>query len=522
MMARARLAHRRWAAAVYLATALSFASGPVAPVLSQPAPSPGPAELQAIVQRIFDSWAPPGLAVAVVRNDSLLWARGFGVQEVGRPDPVDEHTLFAVGSTSKAFTTTALAMLVEEGKLRWDDPAALHLPGFQLFDPWVTREVTVGDLVTHRVGLARGDRLWYGTEYTREEILHRVRYQEPSWSFRSTFGYQNVAYLAAGEIVPRLTGVSWDKFVTECILRPLGMTRSTTTVRHLAGRDNVARPHVLKEAGYEVVPYRNIDNIAPAGSINSSVEEMSRWLRVHLNSGEYGGQRILTEESMEEMHTPWMVLPTEGGLATSYEVDHFLFYGLGWFLQDFRGQKVIQHGGGIDGMTTFLAMIPDRKLGVVAVTNGGGLPVYGVVWDLLDALLGLPHKEIAERFLAEGREQMARAQERRLEMEASRAQGTRPSLELSAYAGEYQDAMYGTLWVEESSGRLTVSWAGLLGELEHWHHDVFRLTWEDPIHGPTFAVFRLNPRGGVSGVRVEDLTEFSRVPERAPGNGGAP
>jgi len=507
----------RWPLAVALAAALTLASGVGAQVPA--GAGPGSADLEAIVQRIFNTWSPPGLAVAVVRNDSLLWARGYGVRHIGRPERVDEHTLFAVGSTSKAFTAAALAMLVEEGKLRWDDKATDRLPGFQLFDPAVTRELSVRDLLTHRVGLVRGDRLWHGTEYTREEVLHRVRFLEPSWPFRYTFGYQNLAYLAAGEIIPRLTGVSWDDFVTERILRPLGMTRSTTTVRELPGRDNVAQPHVWREGGYEVIPYRNIDNIAPAGSINSSVEEMSRWLRLHLSQGAFQGRRLLLEGSIQEMHTPWMILPTEGGLADSYEVDHFLFYGLGWFLQDFRGHKVVQHGGGIDGMTTFLAMVPDRSLGVVAVTNGGGLPVYGVVWDLLDALLGLPAKGVAETFLGQNREQMARAEERREELEAARVQGTSPSLALAAYAGEYRNPMYGTLTVEEAGGRLSVAWAGFHGDLAHWHFDTFRLAWMDPTYGPTFALFRLDAGGRVEAVSVEDLAEFVRMPETAPGGG---
>ena len=504
-----------WALVLALALALPTSTG-------AQQPSATPQQLHSLVQRIFEAWAPPGLAVAVVRNDSLLWARGYGVREVGRPKTVDEHTLFAVGSTSKAFTTTALAMLVEEERLRWDDPAALHLPGFQLFDPAVTRYLTVRDLVTHRVGLARGDRLWYGTEYAREEILHRVRFLEPSWSFRHTFGYQNVAYLAAGEIVPRHTGISWDDFVAERIFAPLGMTRSTTSVRRLAGRDNVAQPHVWRDDEFQVIPYRNIDNIAPAGSINSSAEEMSRWLRLHLNRGVFQGQRLLSETSVEEMHTPWMILPTHGGLATSYEVGHFLFYGLGWFLQDFRGRRVVQHGGGIDGMTTFLAIVPEEGLGVVAITNGGGLPVYGVVWDLLDALLGVPYRGVAEKFVQQTREQLARAQEQQREVEASRVPGTRPSLALSAYAGEYRDAMYGTVRVEESEGRLILSWAGLRGPLEHWHHDTFRLIWEDPVFGPTFAVFRLNAAGAVGAVSVEDLTRFLRVPAGTQGQGGPP
>jgi hypothetical protein len=209
-----------------------------------------------------------------------------------------------------------------------------------------------------------------------------------------------------------------------------------------------------------------------------------------------------------------------GGLASNYQVDHFLFYGLGWFLQDFRGHKVIQHGGGIDGMTTFLAMVPDRSLGVVAVTNGGGLPVYGVVWDLLDALLGLPHEGVAEAFLQQTVEQTARAEERRREVEARRAQGTRPSLDLAAYGGEYRDDMYGILRVVTEGAGLRVEWAGFRGKLEHWHYDTFRLAWEDPTHGPTFAVFRLDAAGRVGAVDVHDLTEFERIPGGGSGTGG--
>jgi CubicO group peptidase (beta-lactamase class C family) len=239
---------------------------------SQQAPG---AEFDEYVNKAMKEWEVPGVAIAIVKDDKVVYAKGFGVRELNKPAPVDEHTLFAIGSSSKAFTAASLAMLVDEKKLKWEDPATKYLPGFQLFDPYSTRELTVNDLVSHRSGLARGDLLWYASDYDRNEVLRRVRYLKPSWSLRSRFGYQNIMFLAAGQIIPSITGKSWDDFVRERIFTPLGMKSSSTSIRALASSDNVASPHAKLDDVVRVVSWRNIDNIAPAGSINSNVEDMA-------------------------------------------------------------------------------------------------------------------------------------------------------------------------------------------------------------------------------------------------------
>ena len=308
------------------------------------APGPAPAQegalrgFDAYVEAAMKEWKVPGLAVAVVKDDRLIHARGYGVKEVGRPDLVDEHTLFAVGSTSKAFTTAALGMLVDEGKLDWDDRVVEGLSGFRLYDPYVTREMRIRDLVTHRSGLSRADRLWY-VGYPREEVLRRIRFHEPTWSFRTHYGYQNIMFLAAGQIIPEVTGTSWDDFVDRRIFTPLGMERSNTSVTALEGDANVATPHMLVEGEPVPIRYRNIDNVGPAGSINSSTAEMARWVRLHLGGGVFEGRRLLKEETVAEIHSPQTVMPIDEDIRELYPTTHFRAYGFGWYLQDHRGAE---------------------------------------------------------------------------------------------------------------------------------------------------------------------------------------
>ena len=230
------------------------------------------------VNKAMKEWEVPGIAVAIIKGDQIVLAKGYGVRKLGDPTPVDERTLFAIGSSSKAFTAASVAMLVDGGKVKWDDPVTKYLPEFEMYDPYVTRELTVRDLLTHRSGLQRGDFLWYGTELDRDEILKRTRYLKPSWSLRSTFGYQNLMYLAAGQLVSRVSGKTWDEFIRERFFVPLGMTASSTSINELKTANNVATPHSKIEDKVTVIPWRNIDNIAPAGSINSNVVEMAQWV----------------------------------------------------------------------------------------------------------------------------------------------------------------------------------------------------------------------------------------------------
>ena len=481
--------------------------------------------LDEYIQKVMRDWEVPGLAIAVVKDDKIVLAKGFGTQEIGGETPVDEHTLFAIGSSTKAFTAAALAMLVDEGKLTWDDKVTDYLPDFQLFDPWVTREMTIRDLLTHRSGLERGDLLWYGSSYDRDEILHRIRYLEPSWGFRSRFGYQNIMFLAAGQIIAKVSEMSWDEFVKERIFAPLGMTSSNTSMTDLQDVENVAMPHAKLGDKVESIPYRDIDNIGPAGSINSNVMDMAQWLRLQLSEGIYQGKPLLTPTRIQEMHTPQMVLspsPYPDPLNTG---SHFNTYGLGWFVQDYQGEKVVQHGGNIDGMSAMVAMIPEKKLGLVILTNMDGSPVGNLLmYRVFDGYLNASPRDWSTDFLemVKGYQQQMTALQK--QQEESRATDTKPSLSPEKYVGTYTSKTYGQINVTEEDGKLMLDSPDLLfaGDLEHWHYDTFRLVFYDRVlasSGNWLATFTLNSAAEVAQVTLQNLLlgefEFERQPEAA-------
>jgi CubicO group peptidase (beta-lactamase class C family) len=253
------------------------------------------------VNKALKEWEVPGVAIAIVKGDQVVLAKGYGVRKLGEAAPVDERTLFAIGSSSKAFTAAAVAMLVDEGKVKWDDPVTKYLPGFQMYDPYITRELTVRDLLTHRSGLQRGDFLWYGTGLDRDEILRHARLLKPTWSLRSTFGYQNIMFLAAGQLVAKVSGKSWDEFIQQRIFAPLAMNSSSTSINALKTAADVATPHAKVDAKVQVIPWRNIDNIAPAGSINSNVVDMAQWVRLQLNQGTLQTQKLFSPAVAKEI-----------------------------------------------------------------------------------------------------------------------------------------------------------------------------------------------------------------------------
>lgn len=481
------------------------------------AQAPG-ADFDEYVNKAIKDWSVPGVAIAIVKDDRIVFAKGFGVRELNKPESVDQHTLFAIGSSSKAFTAASIAMLVDQSKLKWDDPATKYLPGFQLFDPYSTRELTVADLLSHRSGLARGDLLWYGSEYDRNEVLRRVRYLKPSWSLRARFGYQNIMFLAAGQIIPAVTGKSWDDFLRERIFTPLNMKSTSTSIKAFAGSANVAAPHSKIDDKVRAISWRNIDNIAPAGSINSNVEDMAQWLRLNLGQGEYEKQRLLSAASIKEMQTPQAIVRLEGPRGSLYPEAHFLTYGLGWFLSDYRGRKIVEHGGAIDGMRAQVGMIPEEKLGLVVLTNLNGTTLpHALMYKIFDFYLKAPERDwSAEMLKVEQKlEEQAKAAEKKAE--AERVKDTSPSLPLEKYAGTFESDMYGVTKVALENQKLVVRFGpNFTGDLQHWHYDTFRVTWRDPMQGKGFVSFRLNTQGKADVMSIENLSEFTRVPEPDP------
>ncbi|HEX7089152.1 MAG TPA: serine hydrolase [Longimicrobiales bacterium] len=491
---------------VVLAAALA------APASGQPGPLQG---LDAYVEKAMSDWEIPGLAIAVVKDGETVWARGFGVRDLRSGAPVDENTIFAIGSASKAFTAAAVGMLVQEGLLDWDDPATRYLPALETSDPYVTRELTVRDLLTHRSGLNRGDQVWYATEFGREEILRRVRHQPPTSSFRSQFGYNNNMYLAAGQLIEALTGLTWDRFVERRIFAPLGMERSVTSTIPLERMENVAQPHERIDGKVRPIPWRNIDNIAPAGSINSSVAEMARWVQLHLAGGKWKGQQLLDEDVVREMHSAQTIVPLEPPWSLMAQDAHFMMYGMGWFLHDYRGRKIIEHGGNIDGMHALVALLPEEDVGLVILTNLRNSLTYALMYRVFDAYLGGPETDWSARLLEQYRKQVQEAEARQRAVREARVSGTSPSLPLERYAGTYRHAMYGDVEVALEGGRLVARRGRhFVGDLEHWHYDTFRIDWRDDGMGESFITFELNARGEVAGADLQGLGRVRRLDPR--------
>lgn len=482
---------------------LGLVTGSLANVGVGQRPDPRLRELDAFIEETRVAWRAPAVGVAVVVDDSVVFAKGYGVLEVGRPERADEHTIFAIGSSTKAFTAAALAMLVDEGRLSWDDRAADRLPGWALGDPWVTREITIRDLLAHRVGLDRADRIWGATAFTRDEILHRQRFIERRESFRYRFGYNNHMYLAAGRVIENVSGLSWDDFIRRRLFEPLGMRRATTSTTPLARMTNVATPHVWVGDSMVAVPWHNIDNIAPAGSINASAREMAEWLRVQLGKGRYRGQRLLSEATVREMHSPQTVIPIERWYESASPVNHqmvpgtrFFLYGLGWFLQDYRGRYLVHHGGSIDGMRALVAMAPDEGLGIVILTNQNPSNVgEATAFRFFDLYVGGPARDWGREMLDSMRALRGRAAVARAGIDRARVTGTAPSRPLGEYAGTYADSAYGPAQVRETGGRLTLVFGTATAELEHWQYDTFRARWQSPSGEWSLVTFQLDATG---------------------------
>lgn len=473
--------------------------------------------LDRYIEEVRQAWDIPGLSVGIVRNDSVIFLKGYGLRERGKTEVVTPRTLFAIGSNSKSFTAAAVGLLADEGKMSFDDRVTRWLPGFQLFDPYVTREFTLRDALSHRAGLGRrGDFLWIGSGYDRAEILHRVRFLKPNAPFRTEMGYQNIMFLAAGEASARAAGMSWDDLITTRLLRPLGMTRSNTSVAAFQPGDDIAQPHGRRNGAVVPISWRNIDNIGPAGSINSSAEEMLHYLRFIVSGGRWEGKQLLSGRSLMQIttvHTPIPVMPD-----TLFPSTHFRGYGLGWVLSDYLGKKLLFHTGGIDGMLSYMWAVPEAKLGIIVLTNSDAHNAGGAIVNrALDALLGGPGHDYSAIGLTQQQAMRAMADSAQARAEASRAKDSKPSLAPGAYVGAYADSLWGNAAVREVNGTLALDFGkgGSTATLEHWQYDTFRATWSDAQFGQSLVTFRLDAGAKVTGFTIANQQmpmEFSRRP----------
>jgi CubicO group peptidase (beta-lactamase class C family) len=492
-----------------------------ASVLALPAAAQGVEPLagfDAYVSRAAKDWDVPGLALAVVKDDSMVFARGYGVRAVGTHDAVDTHTLFALGSTTKAFTALAAALMVDAGKLRWDDPVATYVPGFVLRDPYVTQELRVRDLLTHELGFADPEYLWYGNDQTLADMIRRLRYLPPQTSFRSRFAYNNVGYAAAGLIAGRANRSSWDDLVRTRILGPLGMAETVMDGPELRGKVNVTRPHEYVGDTLRALPALSqelVDAIAPAGSMYSNVLDMSKWMRFLLDSGRVAGKRLVSDTAFAELMRPQVLVPSDEFYPTA-RLTHpsFTAYGMAWFLEDYRGEKVVFHTGSIDGLVAIVGLMPARRLGIVVVANRDHAEVrHALMYRVFDAYLGGPQRDWNTEMRAMYWKARDSVKVAKKEADAKRVLGTKPSLSLDRYAGAYADSLYGSVTVRLERGRLVLAPSAFLtADLEHWHYDTFRARYRNWWIEPSVVTFRLAPDGNVSAVDLGDGEVLARVP----------
>lgn len=502
------------------------ASGQAGNAADRPATAPDIEEIDAWIGAAREAWQVPGLSVAIVKDGRTLLAQGYGVRDMRGSEPVDGHTLFAIASNTKAFTAAALAMLVDEGRLRWDDRVRDHLPWFELYDPWVSHEMRIRDLLSHRSGLGTfsGDLLWYGTPYSAEEVVRRARHLPAAGPFRASYGYSNIMFIAAGEVVRAASGRPWPVFVRERLLVPLGMSRTVLTTDSLRARTNVATPHGEWQGRPTAFEWYGWDAMGAAGSIISSAAEMAEWLKLQLNEGvtEAGDTLFRPQQGrlMWTVHTPIAVGTASREL---YPTTNFRGYGLGWNLNDYRGRLIASHGGGYDGMFSRVVLVPGERLGIVVLTNSMTGISTAIANHIVDAFTGGQERDWSAVLLQRERTGAEREAQRRAAAVRQTVRNTRPSRPLQAYAGTYGGPMYGDATVTLEDGGLVLRLLpnpDLVADLHHLQFDTFLVAWRRPWpwFGSGTAQFVLAPDGTVARLNLdvpnEDLwfheLEFAR------------
>lgn len=470
----------------------------------------------AYAARALTTWEVPGMAVAIVMGDSVIFAKGFGVRELGRPDPVDSHTRFAIGSTTKAMTALALLMAADSGVVALDAPVQRYLPTLQLYDPVMTREMTVRDLLTHHTGLPGADQLWYGTDYDIGEIMRRMRWLQPATSFRNSYAYQNVQYAMAGEVLARVDGRSWAEVLRTRIWEPLGMRETLPTLSATVGQANVASPHDVIDDTLRAIENRAVDAVAPAGAVWSSVADMGRWMRFILDSGRVGGKRLVSEARFVDWLAPQSIVPLSDFYPTSALAGvHRVNYGLGWFLHSYAGDEVAMHTGSIDGMSAMIGLIPARRMGVYILANRDHAELrHALLFRAFDLAAGRAPRDWSTEFKTLFDSFAARGRAAQAAFVAGRARGTAPTLPLERYVGSYADSLNGRVDITLGDGTLAARWgAGFGGPLEHWHYDTFLARWRDRRNAPTPMSFVLDASGAVAELRLGGM-RFGRVASR--------
>jgi CubicO group peptidase (beta-lactamase class C family) len=486
-------------------------------------PAAPPVGFAARVEGLRKEIGVPGMAIAIVEHGQVTLAKGFGVRGLGSTKPVDADTLFPTGSTGKAFTVAALGILVDQGKIGWDDKVIDHLPGFQMYDPWVTREMTIRDLLVHRsgLGLGAGDLLFVPrTNLSRAESVRRLRYIKPATSFRSGFAYDNILYMVAGELIEAVSGETWEKFVAERVLKPAGMLHSTSDNEARFATEDRAQPHARLNGGLRGIGDQSrLDErddlgrtAAPAGGLAISANDMARWLLIQLDDGKLpgGDGRLFSEAAHTEMWRPMVlqpITPRPDNLKPTQPM--FNTYALGWDVRDYRGAKIVWHGGAVFGFLAAVVLIPERHVGFsILINSEDGEIINGLLFELLDHYLGRAANDWPAKFRALKQQRLDDALKAYRSVAASPA-NVGPSLPLPRYTGTYADPWYGKIEVAQVDGKLTIDFKStphMGGQLEHWQYDSFVTRFDDKAIEPAYVTFGLDADGKVERITMKPVS----------------
>lgn len=480
------------------------------------------AEIDVLVERTLKTFDVPGISVAVIKDDKVIHAKGYGVRSLKTQQKVDENTLFGVASNSKAYTAAALGILVDEKKITWDTKVTDIIPEFKLHNPYVTEEFTIRDLLCHRsgMGLGAGDLMMWpdSSDFTKTDIIHNLRYLKPVSSFRSKYDYDNNLYIVAGEVVARVSGTSWEDFVEKRIMQPLGMTKTAASLSRLKDKSNVIDPHAPVNGKIQAIGIDWSETANAAGGIYSSVSDMSKWVIAQINGGKFGdgSKRLFSQEVHEEMWTPQTIIPVRG--TNAYNT-HFSAYGLGWFLSDVKGYKQATHTGGLAGIVTQVTILPELKLGIIVFTNQQvGAAFTAVTNTIKDSYLGIPKVDRVAEYHA--RVVASNEHATKITSEIWKAidtqQKNNAKIDLKQFVGTFRDAWFGDVTISLKNGKLMFTSKRsprLSGEMLFYKGNTFVAKWNDrSLEADAFVKFNLDTEGKAAGMTMEaisPLTDFS-------------
>jgi CubicO group peptidase (beta-lactamase class C family) len=457
-------------------------------------------ELDAYIQKGIELWKPPGLAVTVVKDGEIIFKKGYGVTTIGTDKAVDENTLFGCMSTTKAFVAAGLAMLVDDGKLNWDDKVINHLPEFQLKDPYLTREITIRDLLTHRTGLGNTDYLWSMMTISSDSALYKMRDVEATYSLRSSYIYQNLMYLAAGKVLEKISGQTWGDFLKARIFQPLGMNDTYSLLKQVKLIENKADAHYEIDGEITKIEQMSADNIGPAGSMWSSINDIGKWIQFLLNKGVKDGNQLISSSNFEELFKPQQIIPSNEFYPTQQITKpHWMTYGLGWFQHDYRGKMVQFHTGSLSGMVALAGLIPEENIGVYIMGNLDHVELrHAIMYTVFDLFIdGKITKDWSQELYTLYHPDVETPKD------LEPIKNAKANIAEEHILGNYHNEQFGNVEISKKENQFVFNLNNtLIGTMSHWHYDTYKGTFDKKEYGTAMLTFRLGADGNLSHLEV--------------------